>query len=127
MTKTVNPSSLASYLAVINSNTSKIFRFKKRPGLDQFLQTVANSNFEVVIFTTENVFMIWPVIDKLDPENKLINYRLFRDSTHFIDGVHVKNLDGLNRDLSKVCGGPLLYLIFYLFGLVNLAVSGKVT
>ncbi|XP_053611826.1 mitochondrial import inner membrane translocase subunit TIM50-C-like isoform X2 [Plodia interpunctella] len=78
------------------------WRFKKRPGLDQFLQTVANSNFEVVIFTTENVFMIWPVIDKLDPENKLINYRLFRDSTHFIDGVHVKNLDGLNRDLSKV-------------------------
>ncbi|XP_060804452.1 mitochondrial import inner membrane translocase subunit TIM50-C [Amyelois transitella] len=78
------------------------WRFKKRPGLDQFLQSVANSNYEVVIFTTENVFMIWPVIDKLDPENKLINYRLFRDSTHFIDGVHVKNLDGLNRDLSKV-------------------------
>ncbi|XP_026749884.2 mitochondrial import inner membrane translocase subunit TIM50-C-like [Galleria mellonella] len=78
------------------------WRFKKRPGLDQFLQTVANSNYEVVIFTTENVFMIWPVIDKLDPENKLINYRLFRDSTHFIDGVHVKNLEGLNRDLSKV-------------------------
>ncbi|KAM3960457.1 mitochondrial import inner membrane translocase subunit TIM50-C-like [Aphomia sociella] len=78
------------------------WRFKKRPGLDQFLQTVANSNYEVVIFTTENVFMIWPVLDKLDPENKLINYRLFRDSTHFIDGVHVKNLDGLNRDLSKV-------------------------
>lgn len=46
--------------------------------------------------------MIWPVLDKLDPENKLISYRLFRDSTHFIDGVHVKNLEGLNRDLSKV-------------------------
>ncbi|CAG9791082.1 unnamed protein product [Diatraea saccharalis] len=78
------------------------WRFKKRPGVDQFLQTVANSNYEVVIFTSENAFMIWPVIDKLDPENKLISYRLFRDSTHFIDGVHVKNLDGLNRDLSKV-------------------------
>lgn len=46
--------------------------------------------------------MIWPVLDKLDPENKFITYRLFRDSTHFIDGVHVKNLEGLNRDLSKV-------------------------
>ncbi|VVC92058.1 unnamed protein product [Leptidea sinapis] len=78
------------------------WRFKKRPGVDQFLQTVANSDYEVVIFTSENVFMIWPVLDKLDPENKLISYRLFRDSTHFIDGVHVKNLDGLNRDLSKV-------------------------
>ncbi|XP_063627312.1 mitochondrial import inner membrane translocase subunit TIM50-C-like [Cydia splendana] len=78
------------------------WRFKKRPGVDQFLQTVAASDFEVIIFTSENAFMIWPVIDKLDPENKMIAYRLFRDSTHFIDGVHVKNLDGLNRDLSKV-------------------------
>lgn len=77
-------------------------RFKKRPGVDQFLQQVANSDYEVVIFTSENAFMIWPVIDKLDPENKFVAYRLFRDSTHFIDGVHVKNLDGLNRDLSKV-------------------------
>lgn len=78
------------------------WRFKKRPGVDQFLQTVANSDYEVVIFTSENGFMIWPVLDKLDPENKMISYRLFRDSTHFIDGVHVKNLEGLNRDLSKV-------------------------
>ncbi|XP_063367787.1 mitochondrial import inner membrane translocase subunit TIM50-C-like [Cydia amplana] len=78
------------------------WRFKKRPGVDQFLQTVAASDFEVIIFTSENAFMIWPVIDKLDPENKMIAYRLFRDSTHFIDGVHVKNLEGLNRDLSKV-------------------------
>lgn len=77
-------------------------RFKKRPGVDQFLQTVASADFEVIIFTSENAFMIWPVIDKLDPENKFITYRLFRDSTHFTDGVHVKNLDGLNRDLSKV-------------------------
>lgn len=85
-----------------NINLSVYSRFKKRPGVDQFLQTVANSDYEVVIFTSENVFMIWPVLDKLDPENKLISYRLFRDSTHFIDGVHIKNLEGLNRDLSKV-------------------------
>ncbi|KAI5651404.1 NLI interacting factor-like phosphatase domain-containing protein [Phthorimaea operculella] len=78
------------------------WRFKKRPGVDQFLQQVSSSDYEVIIFTSENAFMIWPVIDKLDPENKFISYRLFRDSTHFIDGVHVKNLEGLNRDLSKV-------------------------
>nr|XP_021204562.1 mitochondrial import inner membrane translocase subunit TIM50-C isoform X2 [Bombyx mori] len=78
------------------------WRFKKRPGVDQFLQAVASSNYEIVIFTTENAMMIWPVLDKLDPENKYITHRLFRDSTHFVDGVHVKNLEGLNRDLSKV-------------------------
>ncbi|GBP58166.1 Mitochondrial import inner membrane translocase subunit TIM50-C [Eumeta japonica] len=78
------------------------WRFKKRPGVDAFLQAVSSSDYEIVIFTSENAFMIWPVIDKLDPDNKYIAYRLFRDSTHFIDGVHVKNLDGLNRELSKV-------------------------
>lgn len=29
-------------------------------------------------------------------------YRLVRDATRFVDGHHVKDLDALNRDLSKV-------------------------
>ena len=29
-------------------------------------------------------------------------YRLFRDATHYLKGVHVKALSHLNRDLSKV-------------------------
>lgn len=29
-------------------------------------------------------------------------YRLFRDATRFVDNHHVKDLDALNRDLSKV-------------------------
>ncbi|XP_077290479.1 tiny tim 50 [Arctopsyche grandis] len=78
------------------------WRFKKRPGLDSFLEALSSTAYEIVIFTTENPLMIWPIIEQLDPNSTKITYRLFRDSTHFIDGVHVKNLDNLNRDLSKV-------------------------
>lgn len=57
--------------------------------------------FEIVIFTAEQGQTAFPIIDALDP-NGYIMYRLVRDATHFVDGHHVKNLDNLNRDLSKV-------------------------
>lgn len=76
------------------------WRFKKRPGLDHFLETV-NGMFEVVIYTAEQGMTVFPLIEALDPKN-IISYKLVRDATHFIDGHHVKSLDKLNRDLSKV-------------------------
>ncbi|XP_049791052.1 mitochondrial import inner membrane translocase subunit TIM50-C-like [Schistocerca nitens] len=77
------------------------WRFKKRPGVDQFLEQVSFPLFEVVIFTAEQGMTVFPILDALDP-NGYIMYRLVRDATHFVDGHHVKNLDCLNRDLSKV-------------------------
>jgi hypothetical protein len=44
---------------------------------------------------------VFPILDALDP-NGYIMYRLVRDATHFVDGHHVKDLDCLNRELSKV-------------------------
>lgn len=76
------------------------WRFKKRPGVDHFLQECAK-NFEIVVFTAEQGMTVFPILDALDP-NGYIMYRLVRDATHFVDGHHVKNLDNLNRDLSKV-------------------------
>ncbi|KAF5297338.1 hypothetical protein FQA39_LY12177 [Lamprigera yunnana] len=76
------------------------WRFKKRPGIDTFLESLSGL-FEIVIFTAEQGMTVFPIIDALDPKN-LINYKLVRDATHFVDGHHVKNLDKLNRDLSKV-------------------------
>lgn len=78
------------------------WRFKKRPGVDVFLQECAK-HFEIVVFTAEQGMTVFPILDALDP-NGYIMYRLVRDATHFIDGHHVKNLDNLNRDLKKVCG-----------------------
>lgn len=44
---------------------------------------------------------VFPIVEALDPKN-LINYKLVRDATLFVDGAHVKDLDKLNRDLKKV-------------------------
>ena len=77
------------------------WRFKKRPAIDYFLQQVAPPLFEVVIYTSEQGMTAWPLIDSLDPQG-IIMYRLFRDATRYMDGHHVKDLDCLNRDLSKV-------------------------
>lgn len=76
------------------------WRFKKRPGVDAFLEQLAG-DYEIVIYTADQGMTVFPILDALDPKG-FIMYRLVRDATHFVDGHHVKNLDNLNRDLSKV-------------------------
>ncbi|CAH1791266.1 unnamed protein product, partial [Owenia fusiformis] len=77
------------------------WRFQKRPGVAYFLQQVGPPLFEVVIYTAENGFTAFPIIDGLDQEGYIM-YRLFRDATRYMDGHHVKDLSCLNRDLKKV-------------------------
>ncbi|XP_015110303.1 mitochondrial import inner membrane translocase subunit TIM50-C [Diachasma alloeum] len=77
------------------------WRFKKRPGVDHFLEALAPPQFEIVIYTAEQGMTVFPILDSLDPQGYIM-YRLVRDATRFIDGHHVKDLDALNRDLSKV-------------------------
>lgn len=43
-----------------------------------------------------------PILEKLDPYNFFITYKLFRESTRSINGSVKKDLSYLNRDLSKV-------------------------
>lgn len=76
------------------------WRFKKRPGVDNFLEQLAR-HFEIVVYTADQGMTVFPILDALDP-NGFIMYRLVRDATHFVDGHHVKNLDNLNRDLKRV-------------------------
>ncbi|KAK4882179.1 hypothetical protein RN001_005498 [Aquatica leii] len=76
------------------------WRFKKRPGVDYFLETLS-SFYEIVIYTAEQGMTVFPIVEALDPKN-LIMYKLVRDATHFVDGHHVKNLDKLNRNLNKI-------------------------
>lgn len=77
------------------------WRFKKRPGVNHFLQQVGPPLFEVVIYTSEQGFTAYPILDTLDPQGYIM-YRLFRDATRYTDGHHVKDLSCLNRDLSRV-------------------------
>ncbi|XP_074658991.1 mitochondrial import inner membrane translocase subunit TIM50-C-like [Tubulanus polymorphus] len=77
------------------------WRFKKRPGIDYFLQQVGPPLFEVVIYTREQGFTASPILDSLDP-NGYITYRLYKDATRYMNGAHIKDLSCLNRDESKV-------------------------
>lgn len=43
-----------------------------------------------------------PIIEKLDPYNFFVTYKLFREATRSVNGKIVKDLSYLNRDLSKV-------------------------
>lgn len=76
------------------------WRFKKRPGVDAFLEKLVGE-YEIVVYTADQGLTVFPILDALDPKG-FIMYRLVRDATHFVDGHHVKNLDNLNRDLRKV-------------------------
>ncbi|EKM53656.1 uncharacterized protein PHACADRAFT_260127 [Phanerochaete carnosa HHB-10118-sp] len=77
------------------------WRTAKRPGVDYFLAYLSQF-YEIVIFTTQFHYTALPIIEKLDPYQFFIGYKLFRDATRSINGTPVKDLSYLNRDLSKV-------------------------
>ncbi|XP_075216193.1 mitochondrial import inner membrane translocase subunit TIM50-A-like [Lycorma delicatula] len=77
------------------------WRFKKRPGVDKFLELVALPLFELVVFTIIQNRVACPLLEELDPQRYIV-FKLSKTSTELIDGQYVKNLDYLNRDLKKV-------------------------
>lgn len=77
------------------------WRYKKRPGLDYFIEQVKYPLFEVVLFTREPFLSAAPIAASLDPQQQ-IHYKLFRESTQFINNNFVKDLSYMNRDPSKI-------------------------
>ncbi|KAM7542430.1 hypothetical protein Aperf_G00000015214 [Anoplocephala perfoliata] len=77
------------------------WRFKKRPALELFLQQLSPF-YEVVAFTQDSAMTGLPVMAQIDKEGQFIHYRLFRESTRYRKGKHIKDLSCLNRDLSRV-------------------------
>lgn len=76
------------------------WRVAKRPGAEAFLAYLAGF-YEIVVFTSSLNSYADPILDRLDP-NGYVAHRLYRAETHYRKGVHVKNLDHLNRDLERV-------------------------
>lgn len=81
-----------------------------RPYVEQFIEEVSKL-FEVVIFTASISKYASPLLDILDKDKKCA-YRLFRENCTFINGVYIKDLKRLNRDLRNVIivdNSPIAY------------------
>ena len=76
------------------------WRTFKRPGVEDFLREMAQL-YEIVVYTQALPTYADPILDRLDP-SRFIVYRLYRDSTLYQHGHHVRDLSKLNRDMSKV-------------------------
>lgn len=79
---------------------SKEKKFKLRPGCIQFLKDMSQL-FEVIIFTAAAKDYADFILNYLDKENHLISHRLYRQNCIFSDGIYIKDLTLLGRDLSK--------------------------
>ena len=78
-----------------------IIHVLKRPYLDEFLNIVTQK-YEVVIFTASISDYANPLLDQLDPMKK-ISHRLFREHcTKADNGLFIKDLNRLGRDLKNV-------------------------
>ena len=83
---------------------------KVRPYAEQFLKNVSKL-FEIVIFTASISKYASPLLDILDKESN-IKFRLFREHCTYINGIFIKDLKRLNRNLKDVIivdNSPIAY------------------
>lgn len=83
----------------IDNVSYKIYAMK-RPGVEEFLDRMSKL-YEIVIYTASLQQYADKIIDIID-KNKNCKYRLFRENCTFSNGVYVKDLKRLNRDLKDV-------------------------
>ena len=76
------------------------WRHAKRPGVDRFLRDMAQY-YEIVLYSPSIDGVAMPVVDSLDKDG-YIRHRLYRDATHYYNGVHVKDLARLNRNIKRM-------------------------
>lgn len=76
------------------------WRHAKRPGVDKFLQELAQY-YEIVLYSPSIDGIADPVVTSLD-KHGCIMHRLYRDATYYTNGVHVKDLNRLNRNVNRM-------------------------
>ncbi|CAM8898626.1 unnamed protein product [Rhodiola kirilowii] len=72
----------------------------KRPGVDAFLEQLAQF-YEIVVYSDQQNMYVDPIIERLDQKGS-IRYKLSRDSTKYQNGKHYRDLSKLNRDPSRI-------------------------
>jgi mitochondrial import inner membrane translocase subunit TIM50 len=76
------------------------WRHAKRPGVDKFLYELAQY-YEIVLYSPSIDAVADPVVTHLD-KHGCIMHRLYRDATYYHNGVHVKDLQRLNRNVKRM-------------------------
>ena len=76
------------------------WRHAKRPGVDKFLHDMAQY-YEIVLYSPSIDAVADPVVTSLD-KSGCIMHRLYRDATHYKNGIHIKDLNRLNRNVNKM-------------------------
>ncbi|KAJ3446634.1 nli interacting factor-like phosphatase family protein [Anaeramoeba flamelloides] len=84
-----------------NKNGTHNVYVKKRPFLEEFL-TRCSELFEVVLFTASQREYAEKIVNWLDPDRKLIRYRLYRNACSMFLGNYLKDLSLLNREISSI-------------------------
>ncbi|CAI4053412.1 protein translocase subunit TIM50 SKDI_16G2090 [Saccharomyces kudriavzevii IFO 1802] len=77
------------------------WRTAKRPGAEYFLGYLSQY-YEIVLFSSNYMMYSEKTAEKLDPIHAFVSYNLFKEHCVYKDGVHIKDLSKLKRDLSKV-------------------------
>ena len=90
---------------IVNFQLSNKFNYtiyvKFRPFVFDFLETMSK-HYEIAIFTASEKAYADAIINKLDPERKLISKRLYNSDCDQINGIFVKDLTKLGRNLKDV-------------------------
>ncbi|VAH09239.1 unnamed protein product [Triticum turgidum subsp. durum] len=71
----------------------------KRPGVEAFLQHMANM-YEVVVYSDQLQMYVDPVVERLDSTGQI--RKLSRPATKYQDGKHYRDLSKLNRNPAQV-------------------------
>lgn len=76
------------------------WRHAKRPGVDKFLMDLAQY-YEIVLYSPSIDAIADPVVTSLDKSGAIM-HRLYRDATYYSNGIHVKDLNRLNRNVKRM-------------------------
>jgi hypothetical protein len=80
-------------------DTHKGWRHKKRPGVDKFIHQLS-SYYEIVLFFETDIGLMEHVAVSLDKENR--THKLGPSAGEVRDGLILKRLDLMNRDMSRI-------------------------
>lgn len=99
--KTTRQADFKFQLRLDSESPPETVKVHKRPGLDHFLENLAN-DFEVVVFTAAVPLYAKPVLDRTDQKG-YIAHRLYRSSTVTYRGQpYVKDISLLGRPMEKI-------------------------